>query len=323
MDAWIFDAQLGLAHLIWLLLCVAVVAVPIATAAIEGGTLAILRGTLLAGTGSLFLLRSDAAINMAAAQLLQDLPPQLTPMVMMGIFITLWMGAWAIVLPRIGACIANAQGLAMTLAWTGAAGGLIYIVVFVLGGLPGALARGLNENGQLGQADVRAHQQQLAAVREANGTAVCVRIGELQRGGGLGRQMLASASRWGLDAQADALSCAAKAKTLTLLQAKALITELDSSSVARRHRLTPIDWQREPTPPHQQIGLSQVRLADYFNAALWSPGQHIVRVLTELDLAVTLVLLGELGAALLWMLDLLLRRQQPPKSVGDELILGD
>lgn len=322
MDTLHFDVELAASALLWTLLTVAVTVLPLFASFRERSALSMLRGGILALLGSLLLLRTDAAFAVSVQELLPGLPTRLTPVVLTALIGVIWSGSWSVVLPAIGNRLTNAGPLA-TLAWSIATLVLVYVVVLIIGGLPGALATGLAGKTQERQAMLESHQQRLQRVRDANAVSVCLRLSELQRANST--QLLSSAQRWGV-AMDNPIACAAKAAAMPLAQVKALFAELHSA-VRRpeRLKLTPVEWKAEPeVPPMPPSSLGQLCLDEFFTRAIFKPIEHVRHVISDLDLALTFLLLGEGAATVLWGLDVLLRRGQVPAAPGlDDFSLAD
>jgi len=307
---------------------------PVVVAVRAGRPLVLLRGILLSMTGSLFLVRSEPALQHAAQAFLTDLHPTLPPALMLAVLVLVWVGTWNTVLPELGDTVARAPSVRGG-GWQRALGVLaiypavfvvsalaIYFAVFVLGGLPGALAHGLNDQGQRAGLRDRTQAAELTAARAANAVAVCSYAAEALRALKAKRtqservqraraEVIEVGERWAVQVGARATACNPQAEKLTLVQAQELVREVDN--VMRRAspgtaQVTPI-WTAEPKAVVEVVGLSQMGLKGYFTDAIWNPWAHISRMFADLDLALTFVLLGEVCAAFLWLLDVSLRRR--------------
>lgn len=322
MDLLQLDYWHGWAMTIWLMAWLSVAVVPLVAGVRAGRPLVLLRGALLSVTGSLFLVRAESSLQRAAQAFLADLHPTLPPALMLAVLVLVWVGIWTVVLAQLGDAVAGAPSAWSALPWAALGGLSIYFAVFVLGGLPGALAHGFSDQGRHESQSQRAYTGELTAARKANAVALCSHAGEAlrllnsrpiqsDRVRRAKAEVISVGRRWAVDMAGQAAACSAQAEKLTLVQAQAVVAEM--GNVLRRisQGMVPAapNWTAEPKAVAQDAALAQMGLGKYFAAALWTPWVHVARLFSELDLAVTFVLMGELAAAVLWLLDVCLQRR--------------
>lgn len=314
-----FDFQLGLGHLLAWLTALMVVAWPVSSAVQQRRPLEVMRALILLATGTLLLMRAQAAFTSAADTLAADLHPELVTAVLTLIVMSAWAGTWLAVLPAIGDAVAEARNAiqALVLATVGMA--LVYVVVAVVAPLPGKFAAAGRDAESATRQAANDRQTQARGQLNAGVLVLCSQLAEIDRFWALkpaGRyrqsqiDRLASWTRsWGL--QRDSVQACVESAPKQPERLVALEADLNARLIPWVTSLRPsaVAWPVSgPVTGSDGFGMRDMQLTAYFGMAFGDPWAHLKKVVNELDLATSMVLLGELMAALAWLADLLARR---------------
>lgn len=314
-----FDFQLGLGNLLAWLTALMVVAWPISTAMQQRRPLEWMRALILLATGTLLLMRAQAAFTSAADTLAADLHPELVTAVLTLIVMSAWAGTWLAVLPAIGDAVAEARNAiqALVLATVGMA--LVYVVVAVVAPLPGKFAAAGRDAESATRQAANEWQTLAQGQLSAGVLALCSQVAEIDRFWALkpaGRYRQSQIDRldgwtrsWGL--RRDSVQACVESGPRQPERLVALEADLNARLIPWVTGLRPsaIAWPvSAPMAESDRFGMRDIQLTAYFGMAFGDPWAHLKKVVNELDLATSMVLLGELMAALAWLVDLLTRR---------------